>query len=61
MKLIKGRWWTTADLVSDSDGIARFRGFTGRYRVTVTIADSKGTREAEVVRGASNIIRVRIE
>ena len=37
-KLVKGKWWTEAQRRTDSDGSARFRGFLGDYRITVTAA-----------------------
>lgn len=42
--LIKGKWWTKANVTSDSDGICRIRGFMGKYRVTVTTPT--GTKSA---------------
>lgn len=36
LALIKGKWWTKADLTTQPDGTVRFRGFLGDYRVTVT-------------------------
>jgi endo-1,4-beta-xylanase len=35
MKLIKGKWWTAAEVSTADDGTARLRGFRGDYAVTV--------------------------
>jgi len=35
-KLITKDWRTTADLKTDSKGVASFRGFHGRYELTIT-------------------------
>jgi GH35 family endo-1,4-beta-xylanase len=41
MKLIKGKWWTSASLTSGEDGTAKFRGICGDYKVTVTAEGKK--------------------
>jgi len=43
-KLIKGKWWTRTQVQSGADGTARFRGFLGDYRLTI----SAGTKPAIV-------------
>jgi len=37
MKLVKGKWWTRAELKTGEDGTAAVRGFLGEYRVTVGV------------------------
>lgn len=58
LKLVKGTWWTRADLTTDASGNARFRGFLGRYRITVKTDRFTRTVEADVQRGRSNEIVV---
>ena len=58
MKLIKGEWWTRQDLTTDSEGKAAFRGFLGRYRITVTTDSRKVTQEMDLARGADNAATV---
>ncbi|NQT40903.1 MAG: endo-1,4-beta-xylanase [Planctomycetes bacterium] len=41
MKRIKGNWWTSLVLETDDGGTAKFRGFLGDYRVSVTAGDRR--------------------
>ncbi len=36
-RLIKQKWWTKTTATAGADGKARFRGFRGEYRITVTV------------------------
>lgn len=56
--LVRGRWMTRASLSTGSDGTARFRGFLGRYRLTVTLDGRTATRELDLSRGAGNTVVV---
>ena len=38
IKLVKGKWWTKAQLRTGADGTARLRGVLGDYKLTVTAA-----------------------
>lgn len=38
MKLVKGKWWTRAELKTGEDGAAGLRGFLGDYKVTVRVS-----------------------
>ena len=60
LSLIKGKWWTTADLVTDDLGNARFHGFAGKYRITVNTGNAAESQEADVVVGNDNLITVRL-
>lgn len=51
--LIKGKWWTRADAVTDKRGAARLRGFMGHYRVTVETSKESRTEEFELQPGAN--------
>jgi hypothetical protein len=51
MKLIKGKWWTKASLISDGKGRASTRGFLGQYRVTVATPKGQKTQEFELKPG----------
>jgi hypothetical protein len=33
--LVKGKWWTNANLISDADGKAVLQGFFGWYDITI--------------------------
>lgn len=54
MKLVKGKWWTRASLVADSQGRAFTRAFLGDYRVTVTTPSGRVTREFRLNPGRNN-------
>jgi endo-1,4-beta-xylanase len=56
MELIRGQWWTHAETVAGADGVARFRGFQGRYRVTVTAGGRSATQEMELPRGGGEAV-----
>lgn len=51
--LIKGKWWTRADVATDKQGAAQVRGFMGRYRVTVETSKGSRTQEFELQPGAN--------
>jgi len=61
MKLVKGKWWTNLETQTDEAGVARFRGFLGHYRVTVSTPTGDIVREIDVGRGADNALTVRPE
>lgn len=58
MKKIKGDWWTALDRKTGPDGAARFRGFLGDYRITVTTPETMVTREMVIRRGTANAVTV---
>jgi GH35 family endo-1,4-beta-xylanase len=60
MKKIHGAWWTALDRTTGKDGAARFRGFLGRYRVSVTTSAGAVSREMDLRRGAPNALTVRL-
>ncbi len=60
MGLIKGKWWSTADLTSDSTGKVGFRGFLGKYRLTATTRLSSGTIDVDLERDKKNEYTVRL-
>ena len=50
LELIRGKWWTRADLRTDADGEAGFRAFDGLYRVTATTPSATVTQDMELAR-----------
>ena len=58
LALIKGKWWTRADLASGADGQASFRGYLGHYRITVTTRAGTRKQEMDLVRGRRNVLTV---
>jgi len=60
LALIKDRWWTRADLTTDVDGTARFRGFLGRYRITVTTSSGTVTHAMELRRNRNNVLTAQV-
>jgi len=55
-KLVRGKWWTRLETETDEAGVARFRGFLGHYRVTVTTPTGDIVREMDVQRGGDNTL-----
>ncbi len=39
--LLRKRWWTREELLTDAEGVLRFRGFTGDYRLRVARASGQ--------------------
>jgi endo-1,4-beta-xylanase len=60
MELIRGEWWTRAEVSAGAEGEARFRGFAGRYRLTVTAAGRTAVSEIELARGAGGRFAVTV-
>jgi GH35 family endo-1,4-beta-xylanase len=58
MGLVKGKWWTAAEAETDAAGAARFRGFLGRYRITVTTPAGAVEHDLTLKRGADNTLTV---
>ena len=50
-QLINHDWKTRTTLTTDENGTVRFRGFHGRYRITIGSPDIEATRELHVSRG----------
>lgn len=59
-KLIKGKWWTKASVVTDIQGRASTRAFLGNYRVTVTTPKGRKTEEFKLNPG-KNVWTVKVE
>ena len=59
--LIRKKWWTQADIETNSHGIVTLRGFAGRYRVTVQTAKGKSTIETDLLLGKPNVFRVQAQ
>ncbi len=54
-KLIKGKWWTTVELKTGTDGSAALRGFLGDYRITVRAGEAAPTvKDVSLKRGEAN-------
>jgi len=59
MKLIKGKWWTKTEVVTDAKGEARFRGILGEYKITVTIDGKKPVvQKMTLTKGDANALTV---
>lgn len=52
LELVKGEWWTRQQARTDDAGAARFRGYLGHYRVTVTTPSASVTEEVGLAKGA---------
>ena len=60
LALIRQKWHTDAALKTGSDGLARSRGFAGRYAITVRSGGKTATASGDVQRGRGNRIVVRL-
>jgi GH35 family endo-1,4-beta-xylanase len=61
LALVKGKWWTRAEVKADSDGVARFRGFLGHYQIAVTVDGTSVTKEMDLAKGEENALAVVFE
>jgi len=60
-RLIHKEWHTSANGKTDRDGVFRFRGYYGRYRVEADGPDgASGEAEFHLARGADNRVTVRL-
>ncbi len=60
LKLIKGKWWTKADVQADADGKARFRGYYGEHKLIVTSGSKRVELRISLGRGAPNVFQIRL-
>jgi len=60
-KLIKGKWWTKAQVRTQENGNVNFRGFYGQYRVKATIAGKNVEGIVEFKKGDTTPISVKME
>jgi endo-1,4-beta-xylanase len=60
MELVRGEWWTRTEADTGAEGEARFAGFAGRYRLTVTAAGRSAVSEVELARGAGGQFTVTV-
>jgi endo-1,4-beta-xylanase len=61
LELIKGRWWTREDATTAADGTARFRGYLGRYRITVAAASGETVQEMDLRPSEDNVATVAVK
>lgn len=55
MSLIKGKWWTKSESVTDDRGKVSFRGFYGDYKVVINSPDGKRSEtEIKLKFGSTN-------
>jgi len=59
-QLIKGKWWTKTEAKVEADSKVRFRGFFGRYKVTVHSDGRKLTGSFWFDKNTKDIIDVRV-
>jgi GH35 family endo-1,4-beta-xylanase len=59
--LIRDRWWTRAEISTNANGVATFRGFMGHYHVIVEQGPGSTSMDFDVVRAKPNRIVVRMK
>lgn len=57
-RMINGEWKTSAECRADESGVARFRGFFGKYELEVTVGGTKQKFEVRHSRGQAGPMRV---
>lgn len=60
-RLIKVGWWTNESILCDEEGVAKWRGFYGLYRLTIEHGGKKMVTEVHLVQNAENVFRVRLQ
>ncbi|MHC4510584.1 MAG: endo-1,4-beta-xylanase [Planctomycetota bacterium] len=60
-ELIKNRWWTQTEVVTEAEGEARFRGFLGDYEVAAQVGGKKLTGTFRLDETATDRIEVRMQ
>ena len=59
--LVKGEWWTKAEVKTDAAGTAHFRGFLGHYRLTIVTPTGAVTQEVELAKGQADTVRITLK
>jgi endo-1,4-beta-xylanase len=59
--LIKGEWWTQAEVTTDAAGAARFRGFLGEYEVSSQVDGKKLTGTFRLDKTATKMTDVQLK
>ncbi len=60
-KLVKGKWWTTAQAKTAADGRADFRGFYGQYVLKTTVNGKSLWAPFDLANSATGPIRVQLK
>jgi endo-1,4-beta-xylanase len=58
MGLIKGAWWTKAEMTTDAQGLGRVRAFYGDYEVRATAAGRQTTATFHLTRDGDHTLKV---
>jgi len=62
LRLIKGKWWSQTAVTTGDDGTARFRGFLGEYKLTVTLDGKEAVEKTStLVKDGENRWVLRVE
>lgn len=48
LDLVRGKWWTNDQGMTDAEGVRTLRAFKGRLRVTVRVGDQEAVREIDL-------------
>ena len=60
-KLVKGKWWTTAQAKTAADGQVGFRGFYGQYVLKATVNGKSLWAAFDLTKSATDPIRVQLK
>lgn len=60
-RLIKVDWWINESILCDEEGVAKWRGFYGLYRLTIEHGGKKMVTEVHLAQNAENVFRIRLQ
>ncbi len=59
-RLIREAWWTKESILCDEEGVAKWRGFYGLYRLTIEHGDKKVVTDVHLARNAENVFKLQL-
>jgi len=59
-RLIKVAWWTNESILCNGEGVAKWRGFYGLYRLSIEHEGKKMVTDVHLAKNADNVFRLRL-
>ena len=60
VELVKGQWWTNADLLTDVSGLVKIRGFCGEYELTLKAVGHKAVTQRVSLSNLGEVVEMKI-
>lgn len=60
LNLVRNQWWSRGNAYTGDDGVARFRGFYGTYKLTVEKEGKRVEANLQLARGLDNRLTVKL-